>query len=401
MSIAAPPESFVACTLANLEYWRQVVSAAPESEFGALAEDWPNLLQAVRYGLALPEAWPATAELALAAFDFVERQGYWEAWLPLLRKLLEARPEAPPRTRALLLDQTGNFLRLSRRPAEAVAAHTEAEALLRTLDEPLQLARIHHALSEDYRIWRRYPEAERFGRLALEEFKQLGLAEVAGKGGAVLNTLGLIAYARGDYPAAEENLTRAVALWREAQSPTHLAQALTNLAIVLEAQSKVELALSAYLEALKLLRPTTDELKKTRLLLSLGTLYFNQGRLAEAEAAFAQADSPYLHTIGHLYDQAMVANNLGNVLLAQNRLPEAEKQLCIAVQFWRQLEDGLALANTLVDWGTTLGRLGRRAEALLAYDEALQLLRRYPDDAWAKRLLAKLSAQRKALANSE
>lgn len=422
MSVAAPPESFVACALANLEYWRQTVSAAPEAEFGALAEEWPNLLQAVRFGLALPQARPVTAELALAAFDFVERHGYWEEWLPLLRGLLEVWPDAParpspgvgeaphaapaaavlpPHTRALLLDQLGNFLRLSWRPAEAVAAHTEAAALLRELDDPQQLARVHHALSEDYRVWHRYPEAERFGRLALEEFKQLGLAEVAGKGGAVLNTLGLIAYARGEYPLAEECLTKAVALWRAAQSPAILAQMLVNLAIVLEAQKKIEPALCAYLEASELLESTVDELKKTMLQLSLGTLYFNQGRLAEAKAAFAQADSPYLRASDHLYYQAVVANNLGNVLLAQGQLVEAEGRLRSALALWQLLDEGLMKANTLGDLGEVLSKLGRRVEASRAYAEALELLRHYPADAWAKKLLTKLSAQREALANAE
>jgi tetratricopeptide (TPR) repeat protein len=399
MSVAAPPESFIACVCANLEYWRQTVSATPEAEFGALEEDWPNLLQAVRFGLALTQARPATAELALAAFDFVERHGYWEAWLPLLRALIEAWPDAPPRTRARLLDQCGSFLRLGQRPAEAVAAHTEAEALLRELDDPQQLARVHHALSEDYRVWRRYPEAERFGRLALEEFNQLGLAEVAGKGGAVLNTLGLIAYARGDHPQAEECLAKAVALGRTAQSPAILAQMLMNLAIVLEAQNKVEPALRAYLEASELLQPTRAELKKTMLQLSLGTLYYNQGRLAEAEAAFARADSPYLRASGHLYYQAVVANNRGNVLLAQKRFVEAEGQLRLAIHIWRQMDDELMRANTLGTLGEALSALGRPLEAIRAYDEALEVLARYPEEAMAKRLLVKLSAQREALAN--
>lgn len=401
MSVAAPTESFVACVCANLEYWRQMVSAMPESEFGALAEEWPNLRQAVQFGLALTQARPATAELALAAFDFVERHGYWETWLPLLRGLLEAWPDAPPRTRALLLDQWGSFLRLGQRLAEAVAAHTEAEALLRDRGDRQQLARVHHALSENYRVWRRYPEAEHFGLLALEEFKQLGLAEVAGKGGAVLTTLGLIAYARGEYTLAEERLTRAVALWRETPAPVILARLLRNLAITLEAQGKAELALRAYTETGLLLEPTAAELEKSLLQLSLGTLYFNQGRLAEAEAAFRRADSPYLRTAGHLHTQAMVANNLGNVLLAQGRLAKAESQLRIALGLWRQLEDGLAPANTLGTLGEALGKSGRRTEALLAYDEALALLARYPDDAWARRLRGKFSAQRDALTQAE
>jgi tetratricopeptide (TPR) repeat protein len=401
-----PDASFLDCVLANLNYWRQTVTATPESDFGVLDADWPNLVRAVSYGLALPETRPAVAELALAAFDFVERRGYWEAWLPLLRALLDGWPEAlraspaapaPPRTHALLLDQYGNFLRLGQRPAEAVAAHTEAEALWRELDDRQQLARVHHALSEDYRVWRRYAEAEHFGVLALEEFEQLELAKVAGNGGAVLNTLGLTAYARGDFEIAEQMLTRAVALWRNANTPVVLARILTNLAFNLEAQGKVEAALSAYFEAGEILEATVDELKRSMLQLSLGTLYFNQGRLAEAEAAFAQADSPYLRASGHLYYQAVTANNQGNLLLAQKRLDEAESKLRLAISLWRQMEDGVMLANTLGTLGEALGALDRPTKAINAYDEALELLARYPEDAWAKRLLGKFREQREAL----
>lgn len=397
MSADLPGAGFLDCVLANLNYWRQTVSALPESEFGALDADWPNLLRALRYGLAAPEARPAAAELTLAAFDFVERRGYWEAWLPLLRRLLDSWPEAPILGRALLLDQYGSFLRLSQHPAKAVAAHTEAEALWRELDDRQQLARVHHALSENYRVWQRFAEAERFGRLALDEFEQLGLAEVAGKGGAVLNTLGLTAYARGDFETAERVLTQAVALWRNAKTPIVLARMLRNLAITLEAQKKVEPALRAYHEAGELLEPTVAELEKSMLQLSLGTLHFNQGHLTEAEAAFARADSPYLRASGHLYYEAVTANNQGNLLLAQKRLDEAESRLRLAISLWRQMEDGLMLANTLGTLGEALGALDRPAEAISAYDEALELLARYPEDAWAKRLLGKFSAQREAL----
>jgi hypothetical protein len=47
--------------------------------------------------------------------------------------------------------------------------------------------------------------------------------------------------------------------------------------------------------------------------------------------------------------------------------------------------------------GEALGALDRPTKAINAYDEALELLARYPEDAWAKRLLGKFREQREAL----
>jgi tetratricopeptide (TPR) repeat protein len=391
-----PSEPFVHSVAANVDYWRQHTRQLAERDFGAFDSDWPNLARAIQFGLALPLTWQPTAELAVWLFDFVERRGYWREWICVLEQLLERCPDEQLRQRGLLLNQWGNFLRLDRRLPEAIQAHRQAEAIMCELPDSYQTALMRYALSEDYRHRRQYTEAECWGLAALDDLERLGLATSA-NAGIALNTLGLIAYARGELRTAEERLARTVEIWRGENAPTELARFLNNLAIVLQAAGKSELALQAYQEAATLAAQTQSEFDKVMVELSLGTLYFELGQLPEAEAAFQRADSPFLRQSGHLYSQAVVANNQGNVWLAQGRLEEAEARLRRSIQLWRQVDDLLQLANSLGTLGEALAKQARVELAAQAYDEALDLLARFSEEAWAGKLRAKFTAQRNQL----
>ncbi|MBK8989585.1 MAG: tetratricopeptide repeat protein [Chloroflexi bacterium] len=133
---------------------------------------------------------------------------------------------------------------------------------------------------------------------------------------------------------------------------------------------------------------------------SYGGALYEQGRYDEAEAAFHRANSPYLQQSSYFYHRAIVAQCLGNTFLAQNRLVESSLHLEESARLWRQCDDKLMLANTLGTIAELYARQGKTDGAIVLYDEALALLSRYSDDAWAKKLTAdfrqQLQEQKKA-----
>ena len=98
-----------------------------------------------------------------------------------------------------------------------------------------------------------------------------------------------------------------------------------------------------------------------------------------AEKSLRQAYSPYLRQSGNLILQATAVVSLGNVLLKQERLVEAEAYLRLAIDLWRKVDDDLNLANAIGSLGEVLVLKGEAAEAILLFDEALALLERFPE----------------------
>ncbi len=388
---------FTDSLFANLDYWHQRLTSVNERQFTSLVEDWPNIIRAVQYGSGVSSAQMRTVQLALSAFDFVERRGYWHEWLPWLSELARHADLQPAQQRAALLEQLGHCHRLSWQLPKAIQLHLEAKAIMQAANDTYEVTRIQHALSEDYRLNRQYDEAEACGLAALEGFQQLGLAETARKGGVVLNTLGLIAQARGDLSKGEEYLRKAVRVMRSEDSPTELGRTLKNLANVLEAQGQRETALTYLTEAEQILSQTASDLEKFTTTLSLSNLYFNAGQLQEAERVLYDADVKFLRRAGHIYYEAAWNNNLGHILVDQGRLNAASQYLENSVNLWRRTTDIVMLANTLGTLAAVLAKMGKRTEALPCYDEALTLLAPFPEDAWATRLHQRFTQERSQL----
>ena len=368
----------------NLHFWRQTVDDVNEHNIDVLNPEWQNLRRAVQFGSGLSHTWREAAWLVAESFYLIEQRGAWSAWIPLLEDLVDRCGEADLALRGRLLNSLGSFYRLERQLDHALRTHRAEEKIGQKLQDKSRLAHARLNLCKSYRHLRRYDEAEQNGWTALQLFSELGAAP--DKMGPTFNELGLIARGRGDLATAEHYFTQAAACFRHPDHPVSLARTLKNLAIVRQTAGKTEAALGNYGQAASLLETTDCELDKTMLELSLGTLYLNLGRLEEAEAAYRRANSPYLQRSGHLYYQALLANNLGNVYLARGQLEEAERRLRLAVSLWRQISARLMLANTLGDLAQTMAEQGNVSEALSLYDEALSITVDFPDDAWGREM---------------
>ncbi len=368
----------------NLKFWRQTVDGVNERNVRVLSSEWENVRRAVRFGSGLSQTWRDAASLVVQCFDLIEQRGTWSAWIPLLEELVGRCDEGDTALRGRLLNSLGSFYRREHQLDEALRTHRAEESVGHELQDKSRLAHARLNLCKTYRLLHNYDKAEQNGWTALQLFSELGSAPE--KMGPTFNELGLIAHSRGDLASAEHYLTQAAACFRPQTRPVSRARTLQNLANAQQAAGETELALQNYQEAASLLKSTDCELDKTRLQLSLGTLYLTLGRLQEAEAAYRRANSTYLQRSGHVYYQAMVANNLGNVYLARGQLADAERCLQVGASLYRQINARLMLANTLGDLAQTRAAQGKTAAARSLYDEALSITAAFPDDAWGREM---------------
>ncbi|MCI0558730.1 MAG: tetratricopeptide repeat protein [Nitrososphaera sp.] len=394
-----PDPQFVENITAGLRYWQEQTDQLDDWAISELDAQRQNLHRMVRYGLVLPQTWRDTVVVILQSFTLVEQRGYWSEWSMVLERALSICPQGELHLRFKLLIRLGQLQRFMRQFSQAIETHYTAETVAQQLGDSQAVAEAHYNLSECYWHSRDYDKAEHYGLLALEHFNQLD-AELKWHA-AVLNTLGMVAWWRGDLPLAEQRLAKAVDYCRVIGQPTQQARTLNNLAGTLRAAEKYETALQYLDEAREQLASTASELDKAMVNITRGGIYYDLQQWAKAETAFRQANSTFLVRSGHIFYQALVAQGLGNVLLKQGQLIEAEGYLREGLILWQQANDNLMLSNTLGTLAETLAAQGRSVEAIALYDEALIYLARYPDDTWAKKLHTEFEIQKQALIEKE
>ena len=397
---------FTAGLRAVVAYWQEQTISNTDDAVAALDTRRQNLYRAVVYGLKLEQTRRETAVVILQAFHLAERRGYWHEWIPLIQNAASACPPDEPILRAELLNRLGELYLTSRQLAAAIESHLQAETILKQTGEDHKRAGDlrHHIwsnLSMDYAFSRQYDLAEQYGQQALAGFRATNAHPKYHAN--VLNALGVVAWGRGQHDRAERLLREAIAIWRELNRFTDLLRSLNNLMGTLKAVKKYEDVWPCYAEAVTYFSHNVGEYEKSLIEVSYGGALYEQGRYDEAKAAFQRANSPYLQQSSYFYHRAIVAQCLGNTFLAQNRLADAAAHLQESARLWRQSDDELMLANTLGTIAELYAQQGKVDAAIALFEQALALLARYPDDAWAKKLTAdftqQLQEQKKSAAN--
>lgn len=365
-----PDPDFIHAITTNIDYWRHYLNG--QKGLQTLTKEHENLLRAVEFGLVLPDTQIQAAQLAYEAYPFVERRGYWQAWIPILERAIAVCVGDHVWLRCKLLNHWGQLLRMTQKYNVAIAAHKESEETAQRLGDAQAVIEAKFNLSEDYRLNQQPDESKKIGEQALEEARKTGSANRWQA--SILNTLGLAAQDVDDFDLAQMQLAEAVQLWRTENNATQLARSINNLANVYLARQEYKQALPLYCEAAKYLSTTDSELDKSRVQLSLGSLLYSMEAYEQSEIAFRQADSLTLQQSGNSYLLGAQAQNLGNTLVKQGRFAEAEFVLHKAVAHWKNFDDPVMLANSM---GTLAEALAAQLDATAAdelYRAALSLL---------------------------
>ncbi len=384
---------FVKGLQANISYWRKKTNDTFDANDTSIQPDFPNLVRAVQLGTVHPSTRLETAELMCQVFFWVEQTGQWDSWLPLMKRLISKIEDETMCCR--LYKQQGQLYRSKRKPDDAIAALHKSATYAENIQNNLMLAEAHLHLSATHLQKRDFSTAERYAQCTLQRLKTMEGVEK--QLSAVFFTLGRVALMQGDYAHSEVQMAIAVDIGREVQSPTQFTRILTALAISLHRQNKYEASEQTFLEAMQIIDETASLLDKIRLQLSLGSLYVDMKRLNRAETLFLEAEHTLQTIPGQSYWLAMVANNLGNVLLEKEEPMAAESQLRRSVDLRRMLNIQLPLANSCKSWGKALYQLGRYQEAIAAIDESMSILSDIEDDVWAKEIIQECIALQKAI----
>ena len=383
MTTAISP-TFIRRIAANLQYWQQQTENVSDSTLLTLDTERHNLHRAVRYGLQVPETARMAAEVAANLFNLVERRGYWLEWLPLLEKIVYSPLHANHEHIPKFMNQLGFLYRLTRDFKRAEEMHQQAVERALAEEGLYTLGVSYFNLGNVYFETHAFEKARTFAMKAIASFTEADRSIEAQQYAAVYNLLGLVARAEGKSEMAQSYFEKAITYWRQTNDKTYLARSLSNLGLTLTDREQPELALVYFDEADQLLDKTASELDKVRLALNRGVAYYQLAQWHEAEEAFLKADSSYLRQSGDVYHQALVAYNLGEVLLQQGRFEDALTYLHQSAIYWQQIDDEFMLANTLGTIGLVYFQKLNTQAAKSNLEDAVTRLDKFSDNAWGK-----------------
>jgi tetratricopeptide (TPR) repeat protein len=391
-----PTAQFSESIAANIAYWRRRVCDLDKDDARPFAGEGQNLFRAVQFGLELPQTWQCAAELVVECWNLVKDHSFWREWIPILEVVAEGSDENTQELKAQALDQLGILYRRNRQFDAALAAHQQEEQIGRELDDGCRLAQAAMRFGETYWRMRQNDKAARHTRTALN----ILLAQNADPNLVAIcyHDLGSINQNRGALDESESQLRMALQLRRKYGEPLGVARTLMNLGMTLDSANRPEEAIACFEEAKVLFTSVGNDFELARVENCLGSLYYYQGNLGAAEAAFRRADSPYMRKQGRPYDRALTKMNLANVLLAQGKLNAAEKYWLACIREWRLLDSRLMLANSLSGLAETHIEQGKFEDVIPLYEQALAIVLEHPDDAFARKLRNNFE---KALANQE
>jgi tetratricopeptide (TPR) repeat protein len=263
-----------------------------------------------------------------AAGNLIQARGYFEQLVPLIERSLGPRHR---RFSAVLINLANVKIELE--DYDGVEQHLRRAI---AIDEQLfgpyhgNLAHAWLDLGILFRATGRFPEALSALERAIDIQRQ-----VSGPGheveGAAHNQLGRVYHARGDLKAALAHLQLALDINRKALGATHwrYAMALQDFGEVQMETGNLQLASESLRNALAILHNNPEVMQQEMITLAImARLQARTGTPAEGEAqarkalAYHQKNLPPEHSL-----IAVARGVLGECLLAQGRIPEAEEIL--------------------------------------------------------------------------
>lgn len=389
-----PSPRFIRGLQANLRYWLEQTAVLDDDAIARLDPEFPNVLRAVEMGLVLAEIRQDTAVLILQCFFWVEGAGHVHQWRLLVEKCLDVMPAADDWLRFRLLKQAGQFQRLEGDGNTAVTTFRQAKKLARRLNDSQAIAEIHMNLSQVYYRQHRYDMAESEGQAANALFTkaQPRLKFIT------LQILGQIASARQEWGLAESYFNQALSLPDGGGlRVTDRIRTMNHLALVCQEQKAYEQAWEIRREIARLLAGSAPVKDRIDAQINLGVLFYDWGRLAQAETAFRQAEQMLRTQPGFTQLKALVANNLGCVLRDRQEWLSAHNYFGRSLNLYAFLNDTLMQAKANGNLAKCYMRREQWLEARHYFGEALTLLDSFLDTGEAAALRKQYADQKKTL----
>lgn len=366
----------------NINFWRQRTVERMHSA-DDLFDQRQVMWQAVEAGLTYLPTQHDSTELMIGLLPLIERWGVWLEWLPLVE--LAMTLTQTPNLHISLLLVYGRIHILNQNFNDAIEQLNMALAMSKTHQNDVLTARAYYSLVNAYLGTKDYSQAQIHGMKALDLIDLMPSSTQA----ALYNSLGLIEMGIGEYAASEVQFQRAMTIWTTLNEPTQFARTCLNLGVIYQWQKRWEEAKSCYEQANKALSITASTVDKLKVINELGNILYSTNDLSAAEATFRQGVEAAQNLQGMYHLRGSLTHNLGNTLLALERLVESRIYLEKSIILWRQANDELELANSL----GTLAELFEQQENFISaasnYQKALELLTNFPHHPWAQKLVVR------------
>lgn len=194
--------------------------------------------------------------------------------------------------------------------------------------------------------------------------------------GNAWSVLGQIAWAQGDYPAADEAHQRALALRRTTGHA--IAESLYHLGITAYRLDDYNAARTHLAESLAISENRGDKAGIARVLLNLGNIAYEEQNHSEAESYF-QKSLALEREIGNQQRVGNVLNNLALTAIAKKDYEGAEALLRDALSIRRELIDHYGAASVLMSMGVAARFRGDAERANAVLTEGLALAQQVGD----------------------
>ncbi len=382
---------FIQSIQSGLRYWQKKTKAMGPTQLQWLDTRRHNLHQAIIFGLNQPETWEDTAKLLLQTFDFSEWHSYWQEWVSVFEQALTNAPEKETGLYGRLQNRLGQLYRLDNQLPLAKAQHQAALALAQQLQDEELLAITYNCIAEFHLSQKNVELTKANGQAALELTR--AKPELRRLEAFTHRILGQIEGYTGNYTAAIKHYQHAGHYWREVNNHIYLARSLTDLGNAYVNNKEFSSAEKAYEEAGEIFASSEYMKDKAIVYLNLGVLHYRQEAWPEAEAAFLQINPISLQEQKEFGLLAQFYNNVGNVYLKMAQWGKASDYLTEAIKIFRQRNVEDELGNSLGTIASVYVQLGDRTRALHCFEEALALLAKFPESAWAQRLSVEFRAE--------
>jgi tetratricopeptide (TPR) repeat protein len=325
----------------NARFWLEQITQR-EASPALMQRERDNILKALSRALQVPAAGQSAVNLLRAFHSYMERQGALTQWEHLVVTSIElCRREGNKADEASLLDHLGELKRDQGEWAQAAVYHETASRLHALLGDTARSARALTNLGQVYWLQRKYEEATRILKRALDGFRTCEDADGQAFAHAML---GLVRFEQLQWDEALAHHQAAHRLWSEAGNREGIARAQHNMANAYRAMGNSPEAESWFGSAIALYEETHSRFYQALATMDMGNLYLEQGQPEQAETLYRQARE-VMEQVRHTRGLAQVYNNLGMACTQQQKWGLAEDFFQRSIALWHKLGEPVSQAN--------------------------------------------------------
>lgn len=386
---------FVHFMQAGLTYWLNEIDKIEDIHLEQLDKDIDNLRRLLMFGLSHANTLEVASELCLKLFEYAFYKGIWGEWVEFLESAAERVSQTNKNLYARLLQKLGFLQFHINNSKEAEKLLHEAIALAEEEHNKSLLASIYITFTQLYFMSGELDKAEKLGLEAIRLFSETECSDY--QQALAYKTLGNVYHFKNSLIKSIRYFTNALELAQVSSHQLLKSQILLDLAYVYIKDKQFGRANQCFEQTLTILEQTNFEITKAVVHINRGLLYYEQKNYEEAEKEYLQANSNALRQSSHYEYRAIVTNNLGQTYLDTGDYERARQFLEESISLKRKANNQLSLALTLSTYVDVLLLFDELDVAQEVLNEALIIVKAYPNDEDAKKLQIELSKQRSSI----